>query len=534
MITNKVKFGDDAFDAILKGCQVVADAVGSTHGPAGNNVIIDVQALYPRSTKDGVSVAQELFFLEDHWQRAGAQILINAAIKQLNDSGDGTTATIVIANEIIKEGIKHIKAGVNPTMFRKGLESATQDIVETLKKDSTPVLSDNDIEAVATIAANNNPVIGKLIAEAIIKVGEYGIVSHEKSFDGKDSVEYTTGYQWKKGAVLPYFYTNREKRRMEYDNPIIVVTDNCVLWAKDVMEFFEQVNEYNKEQGKIHPVIIIGEVKKEALTLIANNAASGKYPCAVIDVEGLYDERKHNLKDIATLCGAKLVTEEKGMRFKDTKIEHAGTCKKIVATQNHTEIIEGAGHTEGLQTHLKRLIKGTDSVEADYAKKRLARLTGGVAIIKAGGKTESEQNEVLDRIDDAIRATRSAQEEGIVIGGGFSYIQAKSRSNFEGNECEDFEKGRDTLMRAISAPTFNIFHNANIDYDEINHIANQNEGYDVLKRKKINNMFDYGIIDPLKVARTALENAVSVATLLLISKTIIITEKKIPKEALNS
>ena len=529
----QIKFKKEVEQAIRKGSQKLAEAVGSTQGPAGKLVILQTKTVYPHITKDGVTVAREMYDIKDPHQRLAVQSIINAANEQVNESGDGTTGTIVIANELIQEGYKAIKRGSNPTKIREGMDKAKDLVVSQLQTNFTRKIDSlDDLKAIATISANNNPEIGELIATAIDKVGEYGAVTQDKSRTNKHDIEYSQGYQWDKGVDSPYFYTDPTKQRSEIINPLILVTDHTIVWVKDIVPLIQKIVE--KNEGR-ELVIIADEVKGEALHSIISNRMEGRFPCTTIQIDGLAERKRQNLEDLAELCGATMISYKKGKLLKDVQYYDLGSCEKIISTGKKTMVINGPGDTTGTIEELSNIINNSeDDVEINDAKERMARINGGVAIIKVGGKTESEQKEIMDRVDDAIRATRSAQEEGLAIGGGSAYVKASNivkRSQLKPcKPLKDIQTGMDIVLKACEAPFRMILNNANVNPDKrswfqysiIQQVQlDMIEGYDALNREPIEDMYKAKIIDPVKVLRTALENAVSVAKVLLTSETMI-------------
>lgn len=523
-IKQSVIFDDHAEQKILEGCELVARAVGSTMGPGGKYVMNDEFNLYPRVTKDGVSVARMLYFLEDKYARMAAQVMVNAADKQVNESGDGTTCTIVLAYEILKLGMKAIRDGANPADVRDGIRSGMEKVLKILKERSRSVVgeiggcNEMDMRHVATIACNGNKEIANYIVDAIIAVGKHGIVDHEKSSNGKHSLEIKNGYQWDKGMTAPHFCTDREKMKVEFKDARVLVTDQPIQWVRQLQPMFKKLEEAGMLQV---PLVIIGRVSGEALGMLANNAANGKLKVVVAEAPGDYEDKKLYTGDIATLTGATVVTEEKNMRMEKFELGYLGECGKFISSLKHSVIVEGKGDTKETVASIENHLTESDigDPERELSKTRLAKLTGGVAVIKVGGKTETEQSEIDDRVDDAVRATLAAKEEGIVEGGGYALARAASICNWD-NSCTKEEM---VLMNSCSVPFHKIMENASCDITGF--FGKENSGYDAKERRNRVDLFVAGIIDPLKVIRTALENAVSVATMLLCTKTLIITEK---------
>jgi len=547
MIINRLNSGVCAEKNILSACAKIAKAVGSTHGPGGRPVIIDTPTTYPQATKDGVSVARNLYYLEDTWERIAGQMLINAANKQLADTGDGTTAVLVLANELIQRGRKAINRGVNPIQLKEGLDVACREITEELRLLSRELNSPSMVLNVATIASNSDKEIGGLIADAITRVGENGIVDHVLSQDRHHSVDFTTGYEWPKGPQSHLFFNIPGRMEAVFDEPQILVTDLPMTRISELEPLVKRIKEDSEKRETFRPLVIIGEADPhgEVLPILAHNAASGRVHSMIVPMDGRDDEKDYHLQDIAALTGATFITRHKAMRLQDTRVWDLGTCERIKSTPRSTSIIFNQ-LTEDQRTRKDALAKelhdivGEDKETAsvailvEYAKKRLARVTGGVARIRVGGKTESEQAEIAARVDDAIRATRSAQEEGVVPGGGMAYILAKNELHMENTldllgASKSMKIGYELLVQSLDVLFDNILKNAGINPRTakwgVYTNAGSYPGYDAYRKETVGDMFDVGIIDPTKVVRSALENAVSVAGLLMLSGTMISTEK---------
>jgi chaperonin GroEL len=516
-IKQKPIYGDKVFEVISKASKTVSDIVGCTMGPGGHFVAHTGDGNYPYITKDGVSVARMMYLLQDPYEQIISQILINAAEKQVLESGDGTTCTIVLANEIIQRGLEQIKDGANPAEMIVGIKKTMGIIIEELKKRARPLKTREEMLAVATISCNGDKEIANMIVTAMEKVGEYGSILHEPSNNGKYEVEYTEGYQWDKGIDLLHFCTDQVKKRGEYIDPWVIVTDRTVSFKSELIPLFERMETAKLENKHL---VFIGRFIGDALRTLAANAANGT-KIAVIDPPGEFESRQQYLNDIAVRVGTILVSEKQNMKLHDLiilpqldkqpiLINKLGRCEKIVTSyRKKTMIVGGKGNVSLLVKQIKDTIDtSTDDVERKLAIDRLARLTGGIAVIKVGGKTETEQAEKNDRVDDAIRATQSAREEGIVEGAGFA-LRESARIDITGKSV--------VLLKSCFVPEITICFNSNM-------FGNDFTATDVLKRKLVDDMFTAGIVDPLKVIRTALENAVSVACTILNIKSLIIQE----------
>jgi len=537
----KVKFNKSVKESILKGCKTVSDAVGSTQGPAGRYVIIEGHG-YPHPTKDGVSVASDLWNLEDPFMTMSSRLMINSARKQVEDSGDGTTSVIVIANELVKLGMAKINKDTKLVMVKRGMDRAVSKITRQLKNQSRTLKTLDQLRQVATIALNGDTELGDLVGNAIQKVGKWGSVTQERNRTNKHEVEYQEGYEWPCGVDHQAMLTDQQSQRAEVAKPYILVTDHVISMANELIPIIEKVIAEVQTTGKVRELIIISnEVKNEALASLIRNRVDGTFLSMSIKADGLAERKTQNLEDIASITGATMISYSKGKLLRDAQLTDLGTCDKLVSNATKTIIINGAGSATKTIAQLETIINTSenDAVISD-AKERMARLNGGVAIIKVGGKTESEQRELMDRVDDAIRATRSAQEEGIAIGGGCAYLVASENVTRDTSQDKDINLGENLIHEAIEAPFINMLTNANVrnkppwytlGYKMTEQIRlGMIHGYDTLNRKVVLNngfvnMWGRGIIDPVKVLRTALENANSIAQVLLTCDTIIVTEE---------
>ncbi|WP_134043366.1 chaperonin GroEL [Helicobacter pullorum] len=514
MASKEINFSDSARNRLFEGVKQLSDAVKVTMGPRGRNVLIQKSFGAPSITKDGVSVAKEIE-LADPIANMGAQLVKEVASKTADAAGDGTTTATVLAYSIFKEGLRNITAGANPIEVKRGMDKAAEAITEELKKISKPVAGKKEIAQVATISANSDAKVGELIAEAMEKVGKDGVITVEEAKGINDELSVVEGMQFDRGYLSPYFVTNSDKMEAELEHPYILLTDKKITSMKDILPLLEST----MKSGK--PLLIIAEdIEGEALTTLVVNKLRGVLNVAAVKAPGFGDRRKEMLKDIATLTGGEVISEELGKTLENANIEDLGQAARIVIDKDNTTIVDGAGSKDGVNARIAQIKTQIESTTSDYDREklqeRLAKLSGGVAVIKVGAASEVEMKEKKDRVDDALSATKAAVEEGIIIGGGAALIRAAAKVNLslEGDE----KIGYEIIKRAISAPIKQIATNAGFDdgvvVNNVEQDSNVNNGFDASSGKYVD-MFEAGIIDPLKVARIALQNAVSVSSLLL-------------------
>jgi chaperonin GroEL len=513
-MAKEIFFGDNARNGIYSGVKKLADAVKVTMGPRGRNVLIQKSFGSPNITKDGVSVAREIE-LEDTLENMGAQLVKEVASNTADEAGDGTTTATVLAHSIFKEGLRNITAGANPIEVKRGMDKAAAVIIEELHKIAQEVQGKKEIAQVATISANSDATIGNLIAEAMEKVGKDGVITVEEAKGINDELEVVEGMQFDRGYLSPYFVTNSEKMTVEMENPLILITESKISSLKDLIPVLEQT----QQSGR--PLLIIADdVEGEALATLVLNRLKGILNIAAVKAPGFGDRKKEMLKDIAILTGGTVITEELGLTLEKTTIDQLGQAARVVIDKDNTTVVDGKGSKEAVEARVKEIKTQIENTTSEYDREklqeRLAKLSGGVAVIKVGAATETEMKEKKDRVDDALSATKAAVDEGIVIGGGAALVKAgKSVSlDLEGDE----RVGADIILRAIVAPIKQIAQNAGFDAgvvaDKVSNSENANEGFDASNGTYVD-MFEAGIIDPLKVERVALQNAVSVASLLL-------------------
>jgi len=521
-MAKQLVFSDEARRLILKGVEQLARAVKVTMGPKGRNVVLDKKFGSPTVTKDGVTVAKEID-LQDPYENMGAQMVKEVAEKTSDNAGDGTTTATVLAESIYREGLKNVTAGANPMALKRGIEAAVAKVVEEIAALSKKIDSKNtkEVEQVATIAANSDSVIGKKIAEAFDSVGKDGVITVEESKTINTELKIVEGMQFDQGYLSPYFSTDMEKMTCELDSPYILISESKINNIKDIVPLLEKV----AKSGS--PLLIISEdVEGEALaTLVVNNMRK-TLSCAAVKAPGYGDRRKAMLEDIAVLTGGKAITADLGLKLENVELQDLGRAKKIKIDKDNTTIVEGAGKTADIKGRINQIKNQIETTDSSYDKEklqeRLAKLSGGVAIINVGAATETEMKEKKARVEDALHATRAAVEEGIVPGGGVAFlraIDALSTLKLKGDE----KTGVDIIRKALEAPVRQLCDNAGLEGSVIvDHLKKQkiNIGYDINKDDYVD-MLESGVIDPAKVTRTALQNASSIASLLLTTEALI-------------
>ena len=517
-----IKFDIDARDALKRGVDALANAVKVTLGPKGRNVVIDKKFGSPTITKDGVTVAKEIE-LEDAVENMGAQMVKEVASKTADIAGDGTTTATVLAQEIVSTGLKNVAAGANPMDLKRGIDKAVKAVVNELQKQSIEVGDNlNKIEQVASISANNDNTIGSLIAEAMAKVKKEGVITVEEAKGTDTTVEVVEGMQFDRGYLSPYFVTNAEKMEAELDNPFILIYDKKISNMKDVLPILEQTTQSGR------PILIIAEdVDGEALATLVVNKIRGSLKIAAVKAPGFGDRRKAMLEDIAILTGGTVISEERGFKLENTTLEMLGQTDKIVIDKDNTTVVNGKGEKDAISLRVNQIKAQMETTTSDYDKEklqeRLAKLAGGVAVLYVGAASEVEMKEKKDRVDDALHATRAAVEEGIVPGGGVALVRAAKALNSIKAENEDEKTGVQIISKAIEAPIRQIVANAGGEGAVIVSKIQEGKadfGYNA-KTDTFEHMLEAGIIDPTKVTRVALENAASVAGMLLTTECVL-------------
>ncbi|EAI1792988.1 chaperonin GroEL [Campylobacter coli] len=513
-MAKEIIFSDEARNKLYEGVKKLNDAVKVTMGPRGRNVLIQKSFGAPTITKDGVSVAKEVE-LKDSLENMGASLVREVASKTADQAGDGTTTATVLAHAIFKEGLRNITAGANPIEVKRGMDKACEAIVAELKKLSREVKDKKEIAQVATISANSDEKIGNLIADAMEKVGKDGVITVEEAKSINDELNVVEGMQFDRGYLSPYFITNAEKMTVELSNPYILLFDKKIANLKDLLPVLEQIQKTGK------PLLIIAEdIEGEALATLVVNKLRGVLNISAVKAPGFGDRRKAMLEDIAILTGGEVISEELGRTLESATIQDLGQASSVIIDKDNTTIVNGAGEKANIDARVNQIKAQIAETSSDYDREklqeRLAKLSGGVAVIKVGAATETEMKEKKDRVDDALSATKAAVEEGIVIGGGAALIKAKAKINLDLKGDEAI--GAAIVERALRAPLRQIAENAGFDagvvVNSVENAKDENTGFDAAKGEYVN-MLESGIIDPVKVERVALLNAVSVASMLL-------------------
>ncbi len=527
-MAKNITFDTEARDALKKGVDALANAVKVTLGPKGRNVVIDKKFGGPSITKDGVTVAKEIE-LEDALENMGAQMVKEVASNTNDLAGDGTTTATVLAQAIINAGLKNVAAGANPMDLKKGIDKAVNLIITDLKKQSKEIGNSYDkIEQVASISANNDNIIGSLIAEAMKKVKTEGVITVEEAKGTETHVEVVEGMQFDRGYLSPYFITDPEKMETNLENPYVLIYDKKISAMKDLLPILEQT----AKEGR--PLMIIAEdVDGEALSTLVVNKIRGSLKVAAVKAPGFGDRRKAMLEDIAILSGGTVISEERGFQLETATIDMLGKCEKIVIDKDNTTIVNGAGKKNNITARVNQIKSQIESSSSDYDKEklqeRLAKLAGGVAVLYVGAPTEVEMKEKKDRVDDALSATRAAVEEGIVPGGGVAIVRAAEKLNKLKGENDDEQTGINIITRAVEEPLRQIVENAGMEGSVI--VAKVTEGKEDFgfnaKTDTFEGLYKAGVIDPAKVVRVAIENAASVAGMLLTTECVI---SDIPEE----
>jgi chaperonin GroEL len=517
----QILFSDEGRAALLRGVNIMASAVKATMGPKGRNVVIDKKFGSPTITKDGVTVAKEIE-LKDGYEDMGAQMIKEVASKTSDIAGDGTTTATVLAHAIVRDGIKNVTAGANPMGLKRGIDKAVEVVVDELKKMSKSTKDKKEIAQVASIASNNDKTIGNLVAEAMEKVGKDGVITVEESKSAETALDVVEGMQFDRGYLSPYFVTDAERMEVVLEDALILIYEKKLSVMKDMLPLLEQVARSSK------PFLIVAEdVEGEALATLVVNKLRGTLHTAAVKAPGFGDRRKAMLEDIAILTGGKAITEDLGIKLENIKLEDLGKAKKVVIDKDNTTLVEGAGKTTAIEGRIKQIRAQIEETTSDYDREklqeRLAKLAGGVAVIKVGAATETAMKEKKARVEDALNATRAAVEEGIVPGGGVALLRAASAVDalkLEGDE----KVGAHIVRRALEEPIRQIVENAGLEgsviVEKVKAEKVVTRGFDAESLEFVD-MIQAGIIDPTKVERVALENAASVASLLLTTEALI-------------
>jgi chaperonin GroEL len=521
-MAKNISFNIEARDALKRGVDALANAVKVTLGPKGRNVVIDKKFGAPAITKDGVSVAKEIE-LKDAIENMGAQMVKEVASKTADVAGDGTTTATVLAQAIVTAGLKNVAAGANPMDLKRGIDKAVAAVVENLKKMSKKVGDDNEkIEQVATISANNDSAIGKLIAEAMGRVKKEGVITVEEAKGTETTVEVVEGMQFDRGYISPYFVTDADKMEAVLDNPLILIYDKKISNMKELLPVLEKAVQTGK------PILIIAEdVDSEALATLVVNKIRGSLRIAAVKAPGFGDRRKAMLEDIAILTGGQVISEERGYKLENAELSFLGRAEKVTIDKDNTTVVGGAGKKNDIVARVNQIKAQIESTTSDYDKEklqeRLAKLAGGVAVLYVGAATEVEMKEKKDRVDDALHATRAAVEEGIVPGGGVAYIRVQDALDKLKGDNDDETTGVHIIRRAIEEPLRQICANAGVEGSIVVQKVREGKGdfgYNA-RTETYEKLYDAGVIDPTKVARVALENAASIAGMLLTTECVL-------------
>lgn len=526
MAAKEIKFERAAQDSILKGVNTLANAVKATLGPRGRNVLIEKTFGAPVVTKDGVTVAKEIE-LEDRFENMGAQMVKEVASKTSDVAGDGTTTATVLAQAIFREGIKLVAAGHDPMKLKRGIDKAVEVVVDSIKKQSKQIKSRTEIAQVATVSANGDSTIGNIIADAMEKVGKDGVITVEEGRSLETELDVVEGMQFDRGYLSPYFITDPEKMQIELEDPVILMFDKKISNMKDMVPLLEEVARSAK------PLLVMAEdVEGEALATLVVNKLRGTLKAAAVKAPGFGDRRKAMLEDIAVLTGGKVIAEEAGMKLENTKLQDLGRAKKIVIDKDNTTIVGGAGKKGEIEGRIKQIKAQVEEASGEYDREklqeRLAKLAGGVAVIRVGAATEAEMKEKKARVEDALNATRAAVEEGIVPGGGVALIRAiKAVDAFQGADDEE-KAGVSIVRRVLEEPLRGIATNAGWDGSIVVGKVSEEKGANGFDAAKLEycDMIEAGIVDPAKVTRSAMQNAASVAGLLLTTEALIAEKPK--------
>lgn len=527
MMAKEIKFGEDARRALERGVDALANAVKVTLGPKGRNVVLDKKYGSPTITNDGVTIARDID-LEDPWENLGCQLVKEVATKTNDVAGDGTTTATVLAQAMIKEGLKNVAAGANPMIMRKGIEKAVKAAVDEIQKISKPVESKESIAQVAAISADDSE-IGKLIADAMEKVGKDGVITVEESQSVGTYLEVVEGMNFDRGYISPYMVTDTEKMQAELDNPYILITDKKISAISEILPILEKV----VQKGK--PLLIIAEdIDGEALATLVVNKLRGTFTCVGVKAPAFGERRKAMLQDIAILTNGQVVSEDVGAKLENVGLEVLGTANKVVVKKDETIIVDGAGSEEDVKNRIANIRTLIDTTESEYDKEklqeRMAKLSGGVAIIQVGAATETELKEKKHRIEDALAATKAAVEEGIVSGGGVTLVNVIKAIETVATEGDELT-GVNLVKKAMEEPLRQIANNAGVEGSVVVEKVREAEpgiGYNALTNA-YENMFAAGIIDPAKVTRSAIQNAASIASMVLTTETIICEKPADPK-----
>ena len=530
-MAKQIVYGEEARKALLSGIDQLANTVKVTLGPKGRNVVLGKKFGAPLITNDGVTIAKDVE-LEDAFENMGAQLVREVATKTNDIAGDGTTTATLLAQAIVHEGLKNVSAGANPMVMRKGMEKAVETAIDTIKANSETIKGSDDIARVGAVSSGDESV-GKLIAEAMDKVGASGVITIEESKTAETGLEVVEGMQFDRGYISPYMVTDTDKMEAVIDDPYILITDKKISSIQEILPLLEQIVKTGKKL-----VIIAEDVEGDALATLLVNRLRGNFTCVCVKAPGFGDRRKEMLQDIAILTGGQVISTDLGMELKDTTLAQLGHARQVKVTKETTTIVEGAGAKDDIQSRIAQIRAQIETTTSEYDKEklqeRLAKLSGGVAVIKVGAATETEMKEKKLRIEDALNATRAAVEEGVVAGGGTAYVVASKAAQATAAKLSGDEKtGANIIAAALRAPICQIAANAGVEgaviLDKVSKSKSVNYGYDAA-HDTFGDMIDNGIVDPTKVCRSALENAASVSSMVLTTESLVadLPEKAAP------
>ncbi len=521
-----IKYSAEARKEIMKGVEMVDKVVGATMGPSGRNIMFETQYGGPRMTKDGVSVAKEI--VSDGFEGMGVKMIQEVAVKTNDDSGDGTSTSVILGYAIAKEGVKMVESGMNPMELKKGIDDSVKDIVKELGELSQEVVNNEQIKQVATISANGDSSIGDKIAEAFDKVGKDGVITVENGSGFETTLEMKEGMQFDRGYLAPQFITNEEKMICEYKDAYVLIIDGRLSGLKPLLGILEAVAQSTK------PLLVMADaIEGEALTMLVVNKLRSGFKTVAIKNPGFGDSKKALLEDIAVMTNGTVISESLGMKLEEVTIDKLGVVKTLKVTKETTTLVDGNGSKESIEKRIASIRTSIEQADNGYDKdkfkERLAKLVGGVAVINVGGSSEVEVKEIKDRVDDALAATKAAVEEGVITGGGSALLYASSKLDVDTTKSVDYVKGYDIVKTAVEAPIRRIIENgggkADLIIEKVREANDVNIGYNA-RTEVIENLYDNGIIDPKKVTRVALENASSIATMLITTEAVIIDDVK--------
>ncbi|MCY4419035.1 MAG: chaperonin GroEL [Cytophagales bacterium] len=530
-MAKEILFDTEARDSLRRGVDILANAVKVTLGPKGRNVVIDKKFGAPTITKDGVTVAKEIE-LADPVENIGAQLVKEVASKTADDAGDGTTTATVLAQSIFQHGIKNVAAGANPMDIKRGIDKAVSAVVSSLRKVSKIIKGSQEIEQVATISANNDPEIGRMIADAMAKVGKDGVITVEEAKGTETDVRVVEGMEFDRGYLSPYFVTNAEKMEVDLDSPNILIYDKKISNMKELLPILEA----SAQTGK--PLLVVAEdVDGEALATLVLNKIRGSLKIAAVKAPGFGDRRKEMLEDLAVLTGGTVISEERGYKLENTTLDCLGKADRVRIDKDNTTVVSGGGKKADIEARISQIKAQIETTTSDYDKEklqeRLAKLSGGVAILFVGAATEVEMKEKKDRVDDALHATRAAVQEGVVVGGGVALVRAASATDQVKTQNEDQATGVNIVLRALESPLRTLAENAGVEGSVVVQKVKEASGDSGFNAGtgKYENLISAGVIDPTKVTRLALENASSISSLLLTTECVVVDKPEEKKEA---